>query len=110
MPLPVDTVRAHYTGAGLADLPIGHRTPVHERELAALFDHREITTRAAGSQGGTSRSIFSAFCDSREKGQNPLSGGIPQIVSLDRRSGGQVIGFVAEGTQCFYGLSNSGAP
>lgn len=71
---------------------------------------REITTWAAGSQGGTSRSIFSAFCDSLEKGQDPLSGGIPQIVSLDRRNGGQVIGFVAEGTRYLYGLPIQALP
>lgn len=65
---------------------------------------REITTWAASSQGGTSRSIFSAFCDSLEKGQDPLSGGVPQMVSLDRRSDGQVIGFISEGTRYLYGL------
>lgn len=73
------------------------------------LDH-EITAWSVSSQGGTSRSIFSAFCDSLEKGQDPLSGGMPQIVSLDRRSGGQVIGFIAEGTRYLYGLPIQALP
>lgn len=71
---------------------------------------REVKTWAASSQGGTSRSIFSAFCDSLEKGQDPLSGGMPQIVSLERRGGGQVIGFIAEETRYLYGLPIQALP
>lgn len=65
---------------------------------------REINAWDASSQGGTARSIFSAFCDALEKKNDPLSGGVPQIVSLDRRGGGKVIGFIADGKHHIYGL------
>ncbi|WP_127088413.1 hypothetical protein [Aquabacter cavernae] len=65
---------------------------------------REIDAWDANPQGGTARSIFSAFCDALEKKSDPLSGGVPQIVSLDRRGGGKVIGFIADGAHYIYGL------
>lgn len=65
---------------------------------------REISAWDASPQGGTARSIFSAFCDALEKKSDPLSGGVPQIVSLDRRGGGKVIGFIADGAHYIYGL------
>ncbi|PVE50688.1 hypothetical protein DC415_22170 [Agrobacterium tumefaciens] len=65
---------------------------------------REIVAWDSSPQGGTARAIFSAFCDSLEKGGDPLSGGVPQIVCLERRGGGQVIGFIADDTRYLSGL------
>jgi len=43
-------------------------------------------------QGGrTSRSAFSAFCDALESGEDPLTGGAPQLVGLYRGEGGGAI-------------------
>ena len=55
-------------------------------------------------QGGTARAIFSAFCDALEAGEDPLSGGMPQLVSLDRRTGGKMLGFVSGGVRYIHGL------
>ncbi|MFG1227993.1 hypothetical protein [Xanthobacter wiegelii] len=55
-------------------------------------------------QGGTARSIFSAFCDALKGEGDPLSGGVPQIVALNRRGGGKVVGFVSDGERYLYGL------
>lgn len=108
-------VRYQATSREWIDEPINVGNPSKSMVLLQLGSgrealDREIMTWAAGSQGGTSRSIFSAFCDSLEKGLDPLSGGIPQIVSLDRRSGGQVIGFIAKGTRYLYGLPIQALP
>ncbi|MES2120503.1 MAG: hypothetical protein V4513_08010 [Pseudomonadota bacterium] len=55
-------------------------------------------------QGGTARAVFSALCEAIESGADPLSGGVPQIVALDRNSRGKLVGFVADGTRYLYGL------
>ena len=44
--------------------------------------------------GGTSRAIFSAFCEALREGQDPLSGGGPQLVGLHRRGGALLFGTV----------------
>src|SRR5690349_5803581 len=41
---------------------------------------------AASHSGGTSRAVFSAFCDSLRSGDDPFSGGPPQLVGLWRKS------------------------
>lgn len=46
------------------------------------------------SSGGTSRAIFSAFCDSISSGVDKFSGGAPQIVSLFREGGSNSYGFI----------------
>lgn len=43
---------------------------------------------------GTSRAAFAGFCDSIQSGEDPYTGGSPQIVSLYRDRGGQMIGTV----------------
>ncbi len=65
---------------------------------------REIEAWNASPQGGTARSLFTAFCDSLENEGDPLSGGVPQIVSLDRRGGGKLIGYIVNETRYLYGL------
>ena len=46
------------------------------------FDGRVRRT----AQGGTSRAVFWAFCDALKSGQDPLSGGAPQLMGLDRKN------------------------
>nr|WP_272212359.1 hypothetical protein [Marinicella sp. W31]MDC2878274.1 hypothetical protein [Marinicella sp. W31] len=66
--------------------------------------NREINAWKASSQGSTARSLFSAFCDALDKGADPLTGGVPQIVSVDRNSPGKVLGFVADRQRYLHGL------
>jgi len=53
---------------------------------------------------GTSRSIFSAFCDGLEKTTDPNSGGAPQLVGLHRRGMGKYFGVVYQQQSFFLGL------
>ncbi len=56
------------------------------------------------AQGETSRAMFSAFCDALVAGVDQHTGGIPQLVSLDRKSAGKLVGFVHGGTRYLHGL------
>ena len=57
----------------------------------------------SSSQGGTSRAAFSGFCDAVFSGEDKLSFGAPQIVSLYRIKSGNTIGFVNEGKTFYAG-------
>lgn len=65
---------------------------------------QEIENWRVSPQGGTARSLFSAFCDALQTGADPLTGGVPQIVSVDRKSKGKVLGFIADGQRYLHGL------
>ena len=54
--------------------------------------------------GGTSRSVFSAFCDSLEAKRDPFSGGPPQIVGLFRRGFAESFGVIYGGQPYLGGL------
>lgn len=54
--------------------------------------------------GGTSRAIFSAFCDSLRSCADQLSGGPPQLVGLFRIQSARAFGIIKEGRRHFYGL------
>lgn len=45
---------------------------------------------------GTSRSVFSAFCDSIKSGEDPFTGGAPQLVGLYRSGAGRRFGVIYE--------------
>ena len=51
----------------------------------------------------TSRSVFSAFCDAVRGGEDPNSGGAPQLVGLFRKGPGRYFGIVDEGKRYFCG-------
>lgn len=51
----------------------------------------------SSSQGGTSRSVFSAFCNAIYSSEDKFTSGSPQIVSLYRNGFGKNIGFVDSG-------------
>lgn len=59
----------------------------------------------SSSQGGTSRAIFSAFCDALSEGSDSLSGGAPQLVGLYRIRAGQTFGVIHEGKAWFNGAA-----
>jgi hypothetical protein len=56
------------------------------------------------SQGGTSRAIFSAFCDSLDSGEDPNTGGAPQLVGIKRSFGASHYGIVWQGNRYELGL------
>lgn len=59
--------------------------------------------------GGTSRAVFSAFCDSVRGGGDPKSGGSPQLVGLKARGPGHSYGVVWNRTAHFHGSEVLGA-
>ncbi|VXB53902.1 hypothetical protein [Brevundimonas sp. G8] len=54
--------------------------------------------------GGTSRSIYSAFCEAISSGSDPLSGGAPQMASLYPKGGGRTVGAFHQGKPYLHGL------
>jgi len=52
---------------------------------------------SSSSQGGTSRAVFSSFCNAVYSGDDKFTSGVPQIVSLYRKDFGKTIGFVDSG-------------
>lgn len=61
-------------------------------------------------QGHTARSFFGAFCEAIESGKDPGTGGMPQIVSLNRDTLGTPSGFVDNGERYIYGTPVSFVP
>ncbi len=59
----------------------------------------------------TSRSVFSAFCDSIESKDDPKSGGSPQLTGIYRKGNAFSFGIIYKGNRYFNGLpvSNVGA-
>jgi len=57
-------------------------------------------------QGNTSRTMFSAFCDALKAGNDPYSGGEPQLVGIYRKGPGRVFGIVTEKGASFQGELN----
>jgi hypothetical protein len=53
---------------------------------------------------GTSRSVFSAFCDSLESGRDPLSGGAPQLVGIYRKGAARSFGIIFNDQKYLLGL------
>jgi hypothetical protein len=87
------------------EVPIGQKTDV----LICLGSGRSSVNAYArkwreSDVGGTSRSIFSAFYDAMQSGDDPLSGGSPQIAALYSTREPQIIGFLNEQTPYLHGL------
>ena len=92
---------------------------VLDREIAFLPDRSKLVI-ALGSgaasiqmhvdawhksdQGGTSRAIFSAFCNSLQSHADPLSGGSPQLVGMYHTRLPQTFGVVVDGHRFLNGL------
>jgi hypothetical protein len=80
-------VNYHATSKTWSDAGIDVSHDGKSRLLVALGSgkkhlEKEINRWNDTPQGGTARVIFSAFCDALAKGEDPLSGGMPQLVSL----------------------------
>lgn len=76
--LPIPTTSGH----------ISFEDGVHD-DIGALGSGSSSVDSALKSwkesdSGGTSRAVFSAFCESLALGKDPASGGAPQLVGLDR--------------------------
>lgn len=53
--------------------------------------------------GRTSRAVFSGFCDAVRSGDDPLTGGSPQLVGLFRKGPAEAFGVVFGGRRYLYG-------
>ncbi len=51
----------------------------------------------------TSRSVFSAFCDSIMNQEDPYSGGAPQLVGIYRKGPARTFGVIYKSERFFYG-------
>ncbi|WP_437586963.1 hypothetical protein [Sorangium sp. So ce1000] len=58
----------------------------------------------ASSQRGTSRAVFSAFCDALAEGRDSASGGAPQLVGIYRIGHGRTFGIIHEGRFWYNGV------
>ena len=84
-------------------------TPSTSREMCILGSGGAAVSRwqerwDSSSQGGTSRAIFSAFCDAIHSGEDPLTGGAPQLVGLYRIGAGRPTGIVEDGRPFLFGI------
>lgn len=59
--------------------------------------------------GRTTRSTFSAFCDSLTSGADPASGGAPQLVGMYRRGPAESFGVIYENNRYLHGLCVDGS-
>ena len=55
-------------------------------------------------QSGTSRSVFSAFCDALQSGEDQRSGGAPQLVGVYRKRAAESFGVIYKGKHYLLGL------
>jgi len=58
----------------------------------------------ATKAGRTSRSVFSAFCDSLSSGGDPATGGAPQLVGVYRQGPAETFGVIYDGKRFLHGL------
>jgi len=63
---------------------------------------RWVKSKQAG--GGTSRAVFSGFCDAVRSGEDPGTGGSPQLVGLYRKDAARTFGISWAGQPFIYGL------
>lgn len=64
---------------------------------------------SSSSQGGTSRAVFSSFCNAVYSSEDSCTYGAPQIVSLWRQGFGKTIGFVDAGKKFVAGMEIANA-
>lgn len=69
---------------------------------AALRRHAAKWSKS--NAAGTSRSIFSAFCDAISSGEDQLSGGMPQLSGLYTVGRPRNFGYIEGGQRYFHGL------
>jgi hypothetical protein len=79
-------------------MPKSSATLVHAGSGAAEIVAAE-TLWQASEHSGTSRAVFSAFCESMSQGGDPFTGGGPQLVGLRRIGAGMTFGVVFDGAR-----------
>jgi hypothetical protein len=82
-------------------LPLGSGA----KPLKARYNH--VKSRL---QGDTSRAVFWAFCDALAAGDDPLTGGAPQLVGLYSNLKAKSFGIVFQGRRYFLGMPLPGSP
>ena len=65
------------------------------------------TTASRSELGSVSRSVFVGFCDSLISGEDPLSGGPPQLAGLYRHGHGIHFGVIFQGRSYYRGIDAS---
>lgn len=84
--------------------------PTRQSSLLAAYGTgaRSVITHTlewnASDQGGTSRAIFSAFCDSIQSAADPFSGGVPQLIGMHHTRLPQIFGVVQDNQRYFQGF------
>jgi hypothetical protein len=73
------------------------------------FVQRAYDTWQNGPSVDTSRAVFSAFCDSLAVGNDPSTGGAPQLAGLYRVGQGRMFGIVHNNQRYFAGAALTGA-
>jgi hypothetical protein len=92
--------------------PLALANPVALLDVSALTivlgsGDRVVTNHqiAARNELGTfSRAVFTGFCDSLISGEDPFSGGAPQLVGLYRNGSGMHFGTILRGKSYYRGL------
>ena len=82
--------------------------PPHSDIIAVLGSgsggvRQSLNKWKASDVGGTSRAVFSAFCDALRSGDDQQSGGPPQLMGLRRKSAPHTFGIVWKQHRYFYG-------
>jgi hypothetical protein len=87
------------------EVPIPTNTAIAAALGSGASSARSHTGRWADSDvGGTSRSIFSAFCDALTSGGDQRSGGVPQISGLYTKGPPRPLGYLENGQPFLHGL------
>lgn len=90
--------------------------PVPQKsDIAAIYGSGEASIRESvqrwkqSEAGGTSRSIFSAFCDSLKSGSDPATGGAAQLVGIYRQGLARSFGIIFGKSRYLHGLCVDGS-
>lgn len=71
-----------------------------EKSVKVWYDRWSNT-----KEKGTSRTVFSAFCDALNSGEDNFTGGAPQLVGIYRIGKGKTFGVIYKNQRYLYGLS-----
>ena len=84
-------------------VPNDHSSLIVARGTGSSVIKQHVARWQNTSLDGTSRAIFSAFCDAILSETDRRSGGAPQVVALYRDGNGRKIGTVIDGERFFFG-------
>jgi hypothetical protein len=104
--LAYDAQREAWTSS---DVPMPERSSFLRIEGSGARTVREASALwQASSSAGTSRAVFSAFCEAIATGGDPRSGGAPQLVGLYRQGPGRQFGMIYHGQRYLDGSRLAG--